>query len=207
MEIIENIKITELLKLLPENYKNACFEHKATERSRVVKSPEELLALLIYYLGADNSLIAVSQYALLVGTGKISGVALIKKFNKCCDWLKWLIENIKPNEIINYKKPVELEDYNVITVDASDIREKGAANREWHLHYGVNLFSLACNQFKITEQSTGETLKNFNITEHDLVIGDRAYAAISGMEHCLKNGGNFILRNLIFTMQIKKKYH
>ena len=207
MEIIENIKITELLKLLPENYKNACFEHKAIERSRVVKSPEELLALLMYYLGADNSLIAVSQYALLVGIGKISDVALIKKFNKCCDWLKWLIENIKPNEIINYKKPIELEDYNVIAVDASDIREKGAVNREWHLHYGVNLFSLTCNQFKITEQSTGETLKNFNITKNDLIIGDRAYATISSIEYCLKNGGNFILRirNKAFNLYNENK--
>lgn len=54
MEIIEKIKITELLKLLPENYKNACFEHKAIECSRIIKSPEELLALLMYYLGAVN---------------------------------------------------------------------------------------------------------------------------------------------------------
>ena len=51
-----------------------------------------------------------------------------------------------------------------------------------------------CHQFKITEQSTGETLKNFTINENDLIIGDRAYASLSGIEYCLDNGGNFILR-------------
>lgn len=207
MEITENIQIVELLKLLPENYKNACFECKAMERSRVVKTPDELLSLLIYYLGTDSSLIGVSQYAYMVGIGKISDVALIKKFNKCCDWLKWIIENIKPNDVINYKKPIELENYNVIAVDASDIREKGAIHREWHLHYGINLFSLTCNQFKITNQSTGETLKNFDITPNDLIIGDRAYATVSGIEHCLKQGGNFILRmrNKAFTLYDESK--
>ena len=99
-----------------------------------------------------------------------------------------------PNEIIHYKKPVELEPYKVIAVDASVIVQKGAVKKTWHLHYGVNLFSLTCNQFKLTEQSTGESLKNFEIKEKDLIIADRAYGTITSMEHCLNSGGDFIIR-------------
>ncbi len=99
-----------------------------------------------------------------------------------------------PNEIIHYKKPVELEPYRVIAVDASDIVQKGAVKKTWHLHYGTGLFSLTCNQFKLTEQSTGESLKNFDIKEKDLIIADRAYGTIRSMEHCLNSGGDFIIR-------------
>ena len=118
----------------------------------------------------------------------------MKRFIKSQEWIKWMINSIKPNEIINYKKPEELEPYNVIAVDASDILEKSAVQKEWHLHYGVNLFTLTCNQFKITDQKTGETLKNFKINSNDLIIGDRAYATETGIEYCLNNGGDFILR-------------
>ena len=56
------------------------------------------------------------------------------------------------------------------------------------------MFSLNCQQYKITEEKTGETLKNFEIRKKDLIITDRAYATITGMEYCLENGGDFILR-------------
>lgn len=62
------------------------------------------------------------------------------------------------------------------------------------LSYGIDLFSLTCNQFKLTEQSTGESLKNFNIEEKDLIIADRAYGTIRSIEYCLNNGGEFIIR-------------
>ena len=76
-----------------------------------------------------------------------------------------------PNEIIHYKKTEELEPYRVIVVDASDIVQKGAVRKTWHLHYGVDLFSLTCNQFQLTEQSTGESLKNFFIKKRPYYSG------------------------------------
>ncbi len=56
------------------------------------------------------------------------------------------------------------------------------------------MFSLNCQQHKITDEKTGETLKNFEIRKKDLIIAGRAYATITGMEYCLENGGDFILR-------------
>lgn len=57
-----DIKIEELIKLLPEGYNDACFETKAIERQRIIKTPEELLVMCLYYLyGA--TLIEASQLA------------------------------------------------------------------------------------------------------------------------------------------------
>ena len=148
----------------------------------------------MYYLYNDHSLVDVSQFAILKNIGNISDTALIKRFIQCKDWIKWLLSEMLPNEIIHYKKPEDLEPYRIIAVDASDIVQKGAVKKTWHLHYGVDLFSLTCNQFKLTEQSTGESLKNFEIKEKDLIIADRAYGTITSIEHCLKGGGDFIIR-------------
>lgn len=106
---------------------------------------------------------------MLSGIGKISDVAFMKKSVQCRDWIKWLAENILPNPIMHYKKPDWLKAYRVLAVDASDIVEKGAVKRLWHLHYAVDLFSLTCSQFRITEQSTGESLKNFHLCGCNMV--------------------------------------
>lgn len=201
------MNITELIKIMPKEYEKACYENKAITRKRTIKSPKELLILVIYYLFDNHSLIDVCQFALMHNIGKISDVAFMERFVKCKDWIKWLIKEIIPNEIINYKKPLELKAYNIIAVDASDITQKGAVKKIWHLHYAIDLFTLNCHQFKITEQSTGETLKNFTINKNDLIIGDRAYASLSGIEYCLDNGGNFILRikNKAFNLYDENK--
>ena len=188
------MEIKELVDLLPEGYEKECYEKKAIRRKRTIKNPLDLIVLLLYYLYDNHSLVDVSQFAILKNIGKISDTALIKRFVQCKDWIQWLISEMLPNEIIHYKKPKELEPYRVIAVDASDIVQKGAVKKTWHLHYGIDLFSLTCNQFKLTEQSTGESLKNFNIEEKDLTIADRAYGTITSIEHCLKRGGEFIIR-------------
>jgi len=46
----------------------------------------------------------------------------------------------------------------------------------------------------ITDVKVGESLVNFNLKPGYLVIGDRAYSTISGINHCEKNGAEFILR-------------
>ena len=150
------MEIKELVDLLPEGYEKECYEKKAIRRKRTIKNPLDLIVLLLYYLYDNHSLVDVSQFAILKNIGKISDTALIKRFVQCKDWIQWLISEMLPNEIIHYKKPKELEPYRVIAVDASDIVQKGAVKKTWHLHYGIDLFSLTCNQFKLTEQSTGE---------------------------------------------------
>jgi hypothetical protein len=48
--------------------------------------------------------------------------------------------------------------------------------------------------YKITAQKIGETLTNFNIKSGWLILADRIYGALTGIEHCLNAGANFILR-------------
>lgn len=72
------------------------------------------------------------------------------------------------------------------------------------MNYGIDLFSLTCNQFKITEQSTGESLKNFEIKGKDLIIADRAYGTITSIKHCLKSGGVWLNGKMFLALLIEK---
>ena len=188
-----NINIEELIKLLPEGYQQACYETKAIERKRTVQTPEELLVMCLYYI-YGSSLMETSQLAKMNGTGKMSDVAFMKRFTKSNGWFQWITKNIKPGDMCHYQKPGILQEYNVTATDASDVYTKGAVKQAWHLHYALDLFSLNCQQYKITDEKTGETLKNFKIRKNDLILADRAYATITGMEYCLENDGDFILR-------------
>lgn len=184
----------DLVKLLPSDYEQACFDKKAITRKRTIKNPLDLLRLVLFYLSGNKSLIDVSQFALMSGIGKISDVGFMKRFIKCKDWIIWLTQHILPNPVIQYKKPEWLKSYQVLGIDASDIAEKGAVKKLWHLHYAVDIFSLTCSQFKITGQSIGGSLKNFTLGKGYLVVADRAYGTIKSIEHCLAEGGDFIIR-------------
>lgn len=116
----------DLVKLLPPDYEQVCFDKKAITRKRTIKNPLDLLRLILFYLSGNKSLIDVTHFAWLSGIGKISDVAFMKKFIQCKEWIKWLTQNILPNPIMHYKKPGWLESYQVLAVDASDIVEKSA---------------------------------------------------------------------------------
>ena len=107
----------DLVKLLPPDYEQVCFDKKAITRKRTIKNPLDLLRLILFYLSGNKSLIDVTHFALLSGIGKISDVAFMKKFIQCKEWIKWLTQNILPNPIMHYKKPGWLESYQVLAVE------------------------------------------------------------------------------------------
>ncbi len=187
------MKIEKIIKMLPKEYEKACWETKAMSRKRGLQSEKDLLKLCMFY-AYDHTLIEAQCYAQAAGIGTISDVGFMKRFERCNEWFKWINQNMLPNEVINYEKPELLKDYQVLAVDASDIMGKGAAKQKWHLHYMVDIFSMSCEMYELTPETTGETLLNFELREKDLVLGDRIYATIKGIEYCKQQGADFILR-------------
>ncbi len=187
------MELKEILNLLPEDYKNACWETKAMDRRRGIQDEETLLALCLY-CSYGNSLIDTQNYALTSFSVKISDVGFMKRFKKCNEWIKWINQRMISEHSAFYNIPEKLKSQNIIAIDASDITSKGAVRQTWRLHYAVNLFSMSTEQFKITSESTGESLKNFELHKNDLILADRIYATVTGIEYCRKAGANFILR-------------
>jgi len=188
------VSVGQLLRELPKNYEDWCYQEKAIVRKRGITSPSDLMMLSQFHLLNGCSLVEISTIANLMKLGNVSDVAFMKRFENCTNWFKKIISELVTSGTVIYDKPEWLSRYRVIAVDASDVREKGRSGRLYRLHYALDLFNLESLQYVITTQKTGETLRNFSISAGDLIIADRIYGSYNGIEHCLNGGADFAIR-------------
>jgi hypothetical protein len=84
--------------------------------------------------------------------------------------------------------------YRVRLVDASMVSEPGSTGSDWRLHYSLNLESLHCDTFEVTDYRTGESLTNFSVLPQDLLVGDRAYCNTRGILHVVDQSADVLVR-------------
>lgn len=190
----QKANVDELIKRLPEGYEQACEDTKAIERKREIKRAVDLIKLVLLYLTGGYSQIEMSIIAQELGIANIGDTGFLKKFAKCREWLSWIVSQIIPASIIEYTIPKAFENYRIVALDASDVSEKGRSGRIFRLHYAIDLVKMCSLSYRITAQKAGETLLNFDIKKNWLVLADRIYGTLTGVEHCLKASANFILR-------------
>ena len=193
------------MKELPEGYEEASKQTGALRRRRgAAKSPSDLMWLMLTNLAQGLTLLNTSALALASGLGKMSDVAFMKRLRNSDQWFKWILRRMASAGVADYLKPRGLEGYRVLAVDASDVNS-GISRfaKRWHLHFALDIFTLACRQMKITGEEVGETLANFTVATGDLLLGDRAYGTLRSIAHCLSGGADFILRlkSGAFTMR------
>ena len=186
--------VAELIKELPENYEDECEKQGAVKRWRGIKNAKDLMMLLLFHLLNGTSLLEITVVAKKLNIGEFSDVAFMKRLSKCKDWFVCISRQLLNKVIVGYQKPAWLDEYTVVAADASDVVEKGRSKRTFRLHYLLDIFNMSCADFKITNQKTGETLCNYNISKKMLVIADRMYSTVNGMLHCLNNGADYLLR-------------
>jgi len=191
----EKDRFKQLLKLLPEGWEEKAKELRALQRAREIKTPEDLLRLLLLYVTEGQSMAGISAIANLSGTAMMSKVAVHKRIQNSGEWLKWICTHIYRNAGLLVEKPEYLKDRNVLLVDASEDSKGGAERLFFMLHYCMDLFTFSSREFLITEEATGEKLSNFTqLGPEDIVIGDRAYATLAGLSHLKKHGADYVLR-------------
>jgi len=186
--------VARLIKELPGNYEEECVKQCAVRRWRGVKSPADLMLLILIHLMNGTSLLETSVIAHTARLGEISDVAFMKRLAQCKDWFVSICQMLVCQSLENYRQPDWLSGRTVAAVDASDVVEKGRSRRTYRFHYMLDVFKMAGLQCKITMQSVGEGLVNFEIKPDMLVIADRMYSTVKGMTHCLNAGADFILR-------------
>jgi hypothetical protein len=93
------------------------------------------------------------------------------------------------------EKPGWLEGKAVYVVDASDESVYGSSKTDFRLHYSVGLFDLGMKEMRLTDAKTGEKLSNFErFGKDDLIIADRAYRTIAGIESLGVCGSEYLQR-------------
>jgi hypothetical protein len=191
----EEERFKQVLNLLPEGWELKAKELGALKRAREIKTPEELLRLILIYLTAGKSFAGTSALLQLIGESPLTKKAVHKRMINSADWLQWLCENIYRKEGLIVTKPLWLKGKNVIMVDGTEDCKCGIRRQCFMLHYCLDLFTLAPREFMITDMRTGEKLRNFKkIKKNDIVMGDRMYGTVPGIAYLKEREAGFVLR-------------
>ena len=194
MERIKNKIIEDLTKYLPENWKTQARETGAFTRSRNIKTIEDLLALNMLYITNDGSFQMASAMMKLTRGISVNKNAVYERITASGEWLRHMAQDLCVMQGATIKKPEFLGNRSVKLTDASDETTKGKDKTTWRLHYAFNLFEFSCPNMDLTTNKEGERLTRYTVNEDDIFIADRIYCTMSGIEHVLKNKGDFLIR-------------
>ena len=163
------IRMDELISNLPHDYEKTARDSKAFLRARVIKSPAELIRLVLLYCGADQALREVAGTITLLGES-ISDTAVHKRLRACGDWLKMLLEQMWFAGVTKLSGALRL-----IVIDGSSLSVPGADGTSYRLHIAIDLVKLDILHIELTDKHVGEGLMHFPLREGDVVVVDRGY--------------------------------
>jgi len=185
----------KIIKYMPKGWQEKAKELGAMEReSGVIRSAESLLRLNMLYITNEGSF-QMAAMGMALTEGKVmSKVAAFKRIRKSGEWLRWIAKELCATQGATVEKPAFLGDRHVKLVDASDETTKGKDKTTWRLHYVFNLFEFQCASMEVTTNKEGERLTRHAVSENDIMIADRIYCTMSGIDHVLENKGDFVIR-------------
>ena len=200
----EKDRFKQLLVILPEGWQEKAKELGALQRAREIKTPEELLRLILLYLTEGKSMAGTSAITNLSGEATMSKIAVFKRIQNSGEWLQWICKNIYRRAGLLIEKPQWLKDRNVLLIDGSKDVKMGASPQYYMLHYSLDLFTLAGREFLITDDKTGEKISNFKeLGKNDIVMADRIYGTLTGIAHLKERGADYILRLRARAFKVK----
>ena len=181
--------------LLPTGWREQAKATKAFQRrGDHIDTPDDLLKILLLWsdLGSFGSTSAFLKETLEMPLNKN---AVYERVQKSQAWVEWLAINFCVEHEYLVQAPEWLACYRVLAVDASNVSKPGSTNADYRLHTMINLFSLAMAEYHLTTATTGESMTNFStLIPNDLVVGDRAYGTIKGMDWLIEKGAYFVYR-------------
>lgn len=180
---------------LPNGWEEAARREGAIVRSRQIKTAEDLLQLNMLYLTDIGSYQGASIAMMLTRDIHLNREATRKRIQGSWKWLKWMSRQLSKEQGYVVEQPEWLEERRVVLVDASDVSLRGSKTSDWRLHYAFDLFSHTCTQFELTAIAEGgEKLRRYKAKPGDIVIGDRIYGTIKGLEYIREQGAGYIYR-------------
>lgn len=161
----------------------------AFARRREIRSPGEMLQLLLTWAVAERSLQETAALAAEAGMADVSDVALLKRFMRAGDWLGALL-----SEVLGAVQPSSSSILRLRLIDASTIRRRGGRSVDARLHLSLDLRTHRVDDLELTDSKGGETLERFTFKQGDIVLADRGYAHRAGLSSIVKAGEHFIVR-------------
>jgi Transposase DDE domain len=158
------------LQELPEDYRELAIQFKAFCRSRKIKTPEQLMQVVMGYCGIDEVLRETAGNFTLLEE-RISDTAIHKRLKACVPWVKALLSRMMGDAA----KPLIEGHLRFLIVDGSTVQGPGAKGTEYRLHIAMDLVRLHLVHVKVTDEHEGEHLGHYPLQNGDVVVMDRGY--------------------------------
>jgi hypothetical protein len=180
-------------RLLPDGWREAARTSGALRRARQVSDPDTLLRLIFLHVATGLSLRQAVVRAERAGLAKLSDVALLKRLRLAGPWLQVLAKTMLERSPFGASAAV-VEHRRLRIVDATHVQEPGSSGTDWRIHFVLQLPSLECDFFEVTDPSGGETYQRLPVEAGDIILGDRGYCHREGVAHVLEAGGDVVVR-------------
>lgn len=180
--------------LLPARWQESARSMGALQRARNVRDASSLLLLVLLHAAAGLSLRQAVARAHRIGLASISDVALLKRMRGAGPWLHALASSLFEGSPFRCAPGGGLGGRRIRVVDATTVTEPGSTGTDWRIHYVLQLPSLECDFFEVTDPSGGETYKRLPVRPGDVILGDRGYCHREGVAHVVDSGGDAIVR-------------
>ena len=144
--------------------------------------------MVLLYCGLDQSAREVAGVMSLLYE-PITEQAILERMRGCGAWLKAMVM-----ELVKVEAGVSWEGRRISVVDATTVNGPGAKGSENRIHVRMELVSLEFLEIHVTDNKTGETLKNFRFEKGEVGIGDRGYSQAEGILEVKEQEADVVVR-------------
>lgn len=178
-------------RMLPAGWREAAREQKAFQRARYATTPASLLRLLLFHAVNDGGLRETVAQARVGGIADMSSVALLKRLRTAGGWLAWLgAELCRPLR----EQPRLPRGLRPRAVDGTTVQGPASKGTEWRIHYSLDLLTLQCDWYDVTDAHGGERLERTPMQPGDVMLADRNYLRPAGVQAAVNAGAHVLAR-------------
>jgi hypothetical protein len=179
----------ELLQDLPSETVQMARAFTAFVRAKKVKTPAQLLRVVVLYCGLDQPLREVAG-TFTVLYASMTDQAGAERLRACGPWGQALLRQMLPMAAVE-SLPTGRR---CVVIDASSLQAPGATGTAHRLHLAIDLVSLQCLAVLVSAVHTGETLTPCTLAPGDVVLADRGSAQCQGRRAALAQGAALLVR-------------
>ncbi len=138
---------------LPEDYWELAIEFKAFTRSRKIKTPAQLMQVVMCYCGLDEVLRETAGNFTLLEE-RISDPAIHNRLKACVPWVKALLSRMMGAAA----RPLLEGHIRFLIIDGSTVQGPGAKGTWYRLHLAIDMVKLHLLHGVVTDAHEGERL-------------------------------------------------
>ena len=173
-----------VLGALPPDDEDLATKHEQLETkfgNAKIRTAEQLLRLLFVHVGADLPLRQTVALVAEAGGPEVSPNRLHMKLRRSIPYLQALLTRVLPAR--DDVSPRQWNGFALCAVDATVVCGPGATGTDARVHTMLALGDLAVEQAYVTDEHTGEALRNFRFRTGQLVLADRVHCNVYDLAH------------------------